>query len=76
MRRLQPTATSWSGFGAFQPLRSASSAPEGRNLTQSGHCGKHHSITSSARASNSGGTVRPSILADLTLITSSNLVLC
>src|SRR5262245_38621261 len=33
-----------------------------------------HSMTSSARASNDGGTVRPSVLAVLRLITSSNLV--
>ena len=33
-----------------------------------------HSITSSARASSVGGTVRPSALAVLRLITSSNLV--
>ena len=35
-----------------------------------------HSITSSARASNEGGTVRPSALAVLRLTTSSNLVGC
>src|SRR5262249_2951805 len=35
-----------------------------------------HSITSSARASSVGGTVRPSILAVGTLMTSSNLVDC
>ncbi len=33
-----------------------------------------HSITSSARASNVGGTLRPSVLAVLRLITKSNLV--
>jgi hypothetical protein len=40
------------------------------------HCSKQHlySITSSARASSEGGTVRPSALAVLRLITSSNLV--
>ena len=54
----------------------------------SGHCGRsemylmHHSkqrlysITSSARTSNEGGTVRPSALAVFMLITSSNLVGC
>src|SRR6516165_9465264 len=36
----------------------------------------HHSITSSARASSVGGTVRPSVLAVLRLITNSNLVDC
>jgi len=35
-----------------------------------------HSITSSALVSNVGGTVRPSALAVLRLITSSNLVGC
>src|SRR5262249_34053184 len=36
----------------------------------------HHSITSSARASSAGGTVRPSALAVLRLIASSNFVGC
>jgi hypothetical protein len=36
----------------------------------------HYSITSSAVASNVGGTVRPSILAVSALITSSNLLDC
>jgi len=36
----------------------------------------HHSITSSAMASSVGGTVRPSALAVLRLITNSNLVGC
>src|SRR6516225_8898107 len=36
----------------------------------------HHSITSSARASSVGGTVRPSILAVLRLMLSANLVGC
>ena len=47
------------------------------------HCSKRcavlkgpHSITSSARASSEGGTVRPSAFAVLRLITSSNLVGC
>src|SRR6516162_5200331 len=35
-----------------------------------------HSITSSARASSVGGTSRPSVLAVLRLITSSNLIGC
>jgi len=37
---------------------------------------QRHSITSSARASSAGGTVRPSTFAVLRLITSSNLVGC
>jgi hypothetical protein len=45
-------------------------------LTYGGHGRGYHSITSSARASSSGATVRPSILAVLRLITSSALVLC
>src|SRR5262245_15102055 len=36
----------------------------------------HHSITSSARASSVSGTVRPSALAVLTLMTSSNVLGC
>src|SRR5450432_1987420 len=42
------------------------------------HRSKQHrySITSSARTSNEGGTVRPSALAVFILITSSNLVGC
>jgi hypothetical protein len=42
------------------------------------HCSKRHlySITSSARESRVGGTVRPSALAVLRLMTSSNLVGC
>src|SRR5262249_7975265 len=36
----------------------------------------HHSITSSARPSSIGGTVRPIVLAVFRLITSSNLVGC
>src|SRR5262249_27185187 len=36
----------------------------------------HHSITSSARASNVGGMVRPSILAACALMTNSNLLAC
>ena len=35
-----------------------------------------HSITSSARASSEGGTVRPSVLAVWMLMTSSNLLDC
>jgi hypothetical protein len=42
------------------------------------HCSKKllYSITSSARASSDGGTVRPSALAVLRLMTNSNLVGC
>src|SRR5258708_35086989 len=37
---------------------------------------RSHSISSSARASNMGGTVKPSALAVLRLMTSSNMVGC
>ena len=46
------------------------------SLTLSGHGETAHSITSSARASKEGGTVRPSALAVFMLIASSNLVGC
>jgi hypothetical protein len=52
---------------------------QGRSRAQRGCCDKitvAHSITSSARASNVGGTSRPSALAVLRLITSSNFVGC
>jgi hypothetical protein len=47
----------------------------GQFLTHSGHR-EHHSITSSARVSSEGGTVRPTAFAVLRFIDSSNLVLC
>src|SRR5438128_8385674 len=47
----------------------------GTSMPQGGHP-PHHSITSSARASSVGGTSRPSALAVLRLITSSNVVGC
>jgi len=49
-----------------------------RAITGLMHRSKQHlySITSSARTSNEGGTVRPSALAVFMLITSSNLVGC
>src|SRR5262249_55475911 len=37
---------------------------------------RDHSITSSARASSDGGTVRPIVLAVWALMTSSNLLAC
>ena len=42
--------------------------------THAPHKRHSYSITSSARASSVGGTMRPSILAVLRLMTSSNLV--
>jgi len=50
-----------------------------REHVQRGTCteaGRTYSISSSARASREGGTVRPSTLATLTLTTSSNAVGC
>ncbi len=43
---------------------------------QIGETTPHHSISSSARASSDGGTVRPSALAVPRLMTSSNVVGC
>src|SRR5262249_20342268 len=47
----------------------------GTQMPQGGHP-PHHSITSSAMACNVSGTVRPSALAVLRLMTSSSLVDC
>src|SRR5262249_22132809 len=47
----------------------------GTQMPQGGHP-PHHSITSSARASNVGGTSMPSAFAVVRLTTSSNLVGC
>src|SRR5215510_695263 len=47
----------------------------GTLMPQGGHP-PYHSITSSARASSVSGTVRPSALAVLTLMTSSNVLGC
>jgi hypothetical protein len=51
-------------------------APKVETLVLDGLRGAGYSITSSARASSDGGTVRPSALAVLRLITSSNFVGC
>jgi len=48
----------------------------GRAAEQRDELAAFHSITSSARASSAGGTSRPSALAVLRLMTSSNLVGC
>src|SRR5262249_37788740 len=45
-------------------------------LTQSRHAAIYYSITSSAATSRVRGNVRPSVLAVLRLMTSSNLVTC
>src|SRR5262249_29953333 len=47
----------------------------GTQMPQGGHP-PHHSITSSARASSVGGTVRPIVFAVCRLMTNSNLVGC
>src|SRR5262249_50036597 len=47
----------------------------GTQMPQGGHP-PHHSITSSARSKNESGIVRPSALAVVRLMTSSNLVGC
>ncbi len=72
--------TEGSGITIRPPLRGKSGrsagAAEGPSLTHMRHSANPYSITSSARASSKGGTVKPSALAVLRLITSSNLVGC
>src|SRR3954447_26447459 len=69
----------------LSPVATQHSLPSGRysllgpdfhRLDRTSFAWRTHSITSSARASSDGGTVRPSILAVSTLMTSSNLVAC
>src|SRR3954464_4161748 len=69
----------------LSPVATQHSLPSGRysllgpdfhRLDRASFAWRTHSITSSARASRVGGTVRPSALAVLRLITSSNLVGC
>src|SRR5262249_7620990 len=55
-------------------LRARRERPRSRTAEQRDEIAAPHSITSSARASNVGGTVRPSALAVLRLMTSSYLV--
>src|SRR5262249_40825534 len=55
-------------------LRARRERPRGRAAEKRDELATLHSITSSARASNVGGTVRPSAFAVLRLITSSYLV--
>src|SRR5262245_30128375 len=60
---------------AFDLLRARRERPRSRAAEQRYELAPpHHSITSSARASKLSGTVRPSALAVLRLITSSYLV--
>src|SRR6185437_11874300 len=58
-------------------LRASGKRPgDGHSAERSDQPAAPHSIASSAWASRSGGTVRPSVLAVLRLITNSNLVGC
>src|SRR6266545_376714 len=50
--------------------------PPASNCSHPGHGNGHHSITSSARASSAGGTVRPRPLAVFRLMISSTFVAC
>src|SRR5262249_19288121 len=62
---------------ALALLRAYRKRPRGRRAAEErDELALVHSITSSAIASSDGGTVRPSALAVLRLITSSNLVGC
>src|SRR5262249_37153226 len=57
-------------------LRARRERPRGRTADKRDECAAVHSITSSAAACSVSGTVRPSALAVLRLITSSNVVGC
>jgi hypothetical protein len=70
---------SWVRNGPNEPVAwiEASAETDGRESATRRHAVQQtasYSITSSARSSNDGGTVRPSALAVLRLITSPNLV--
>jgi hypothetical protein len=60
----------------FRLLRARRERPRRRAAEQRYELAPNHSITSSARASSVGGTVRPSALAVWWLMTSSNLLAC
>ena len=71
-RPLSPVATQHSlPSGRYSLL-----GPDFHRLDRTSFAWRTHSITSSARASSVGGTSRPSALAVLRLMTSSNLVGC
>src|SRR5262249_35199674 len=57
-------------------LRARRERPCGSTAKERDELASLRSITSSARASSEGGTVRPSILAVSALMTSSNLLAC
>ena len=65
-------------FGTYVPVEEPSTASQPELMHRNKRHGRLHgySITSSARASSVGGTSRPSVLAVLRLITSSNFVGC
>src|SRR5580704_2318701 len=67
---LSPAATQHSLPSGCYPLLE----PDFHRLDRTSFGWRTHSITSSARSSNDGGTVRPSALAVVRLITSANLV--
>src|SRR4029077_16143305 len=69
---LSPVATQHSLPSGRYPLL----GPDLHRLDRTSFAWRTYSITSSARASSVGGTVRPSILAMCRLMTSSNLVDC
>src|SRR6266851_2063471 len=71
-------ATIFGGLRARVENRSAryASDPAGSPHSRQARKLRSHSITSSARASSAGGTLRPSVLAVWALMTSSNLVDC
>ena len=70
-------ATPLAKYKAHSPVTCARrDRPRRRTAEQRDEVAAVHSITSSARASSEGGTSRPSALAVLRLITSSNVVGC
>src|SRR6266487_2976100 len=71
-RALSPVATQHSLPSGRYPLL----GPDFHRLDRTSFAWRTHSITLSARASSDGGTVRPSTLAVVKLMTRSNLVGC
>jgi hypothetical protein len=66
----------WSTCPPIAPGKRTRRHEVGQERTHAVQQAAPYSITSSARASSVGGTVRPSALAVLTLMISSNLVGC
>src|SRR5262245_3303666 len=84
---LTPTPQATPGYASqpLSPVATQHSLPSGRysllgpdfhRLDRTSFAWRTHSITSSARVSNIGGTVRPIAFAAIRLIASSNLVGC